>query len=70
MALVRINRNGTFYQAYHVRPTDIEHEILRLSESGLTQLPESRQIPEANSFIIAASKMPSLAERRTHARVA
>jgi hypothetical protein len=70
MALVRINRNGTFYQAYHVRPNDIELEISRLRQSGLTQLPESRQNPEANSFIVATSSTRSLAERHAHGRVA
>ena len=70
MALVRINRNGTFYQAYHVRPSDLQHEIARLCQSGLTQLPDSRQNPEANSFIVATSKTRSLAERHAHGRVA
>jgi hypothetical protein len=70
MALIRVNRNGTFYQEYHVRATEIEREASRLCQSGLTQLPASRQHPEANSFIVAAITHPSLAERFAHGRVA
>ena len=70
MALIRVNRNGTFYQEYHVRSSEIEREASRLMESGLTQLPASRELPQANSFIIAASTRPSLSARFAHSRVA
>ena len=70
MALIRVNRNGTFYQEYHVRSSEIERETMRLAQSGLTQLPASRQLPEANSFIVAANSRPSLTERIAHGRVA
>jgi hypothetical protein len=70
MVLIRVNRNGTFYQEYHVRKSEIEREASRLMESGLTQLPASRQLPSANSFIIASSTRPSLSDRIAHSRVA
>ena len=70
MVLVRVNRNGTFYQEYHVRATEIARETARLCQSGLTQLPANRQLPEANSFVVAAIRHPSLAERIAHGRVA
>ena len=70
MVLIRVNRNGTFYQEYHVRKSEIDREATRLMESGLTQLPAGRQLPSPNSFIIATSTRPTLLARLAHSRVA
>jgi hypothetical protein len=51
MALVRINRNGTYYEMYHVANEMVERECSRLEGSGLQFQPNVHE-PGTNSFTV------------------
>lgn len=52
MAIIRINKNNSYYEVYHIPESAIAAETERLSSAGLL-LGSSGEEPTANTFTVS-----------------